>query len=607
MALEQVNTVTLPAIFREIGCWLGKTKKAPPASFQHHFDALAVLKPAAESKNPQAIGRLDDVYVALGREAYEKYGDKAVPKEIAPHLAAALSKRWEYLAILERAGKATDNALDPPRSAARVEEPRLEKAKQKGRFRRAFVRVLCAFAGAMLVFCVSVFATQGLLGSLQGLIDYFQPVVIAVLVSGLVFLFTSQVWKLVRRWWAGRYAATPLSAFFFGACLAVAALVLFEGLLANLRLSETARLIVQIVFVVLTSIAAVEAESIFLRLFDSGTGKNHRRLIALLLASTAYARKKASLTKLYATTFPGLHYRMGKQIASLAETPSGLEDGVAKIRRLEESLAVGGAASVEVGDEKGDAKPSSFANKVVGVVGNVKAAAKQFSRRVQLNAACVWLGRQAVEKFGEKAPPQELQEELFAALHKAEALRAEVDALSKSARIGICTPGRLAFGGAAVALLLLFIAGRTFSGASSADRSASAVEPEATSSRTDDTPRQASSNSRTNDVDPGVAFLQVLMGMAAQQQAQQSFSPPPPVYAPRQPAFGGYGVPPMHGNMQTPASTPASPPQQWEGTCTRCGWTTGRQFFRASNRCIQMQGGGSLCRGVIVWAPAQGR
>ena len=118
MALEQVNTVTLPAIFREIGCWLGKTKKAPPASFQHHFDALAVLKPAAESKNPQAIGRLDDVYVALGREAYEKYGDKAVPKEIAPHLAAALSKRWEYLAILERAGKATDNALDPPRSAA---------------------------------------------------------------------------------------------------------------------------------------------------------------------------------------------------------------------------------------------------------------------------------------------------------------------------------------------------------------------------------------------------------------------------------------------------------------------------------------------------------
>lgn len=53
--------------------------------------------------------------------------------------------------------------------------------RTKGRFRRACTRVFSAFAGALLVFSVSTVASQGILGSIQGLIDYFVPTVFAVL------------------------------------------------------------------------------------------------------------------------------------------------------------------------------------------------------------------------------------------------------------------------------------------------------------------------------------------------------------------------------------------------------------------------------------------
>lgn len=57
--------------------------------------------------------------------------------------------------------------------------------KPKRRFRRACARVFFAFAGALLVFSVSTVASQGILGSIQGLIDYFVPTVFAVLFGGV--------------------------------------------------------------------------------------------------------------------------------------------------------------------------------------------------------------------------------------------------------------------------------------------------------------------------------------------------------------------------------------------------------------------------------------
>lgn len=45
--------------------------------------------------------------------------------------------------------------------------------------------------------------------------------------------------------------------------------------------------------------------------------------------------------------------------------------------------------------------------------------------------------------------------------------------------------------------------------------------------------------------------------------------------------------------------------QMWEGRCTRCGWSTGRQATQGTNRCIQIGGGGVPCGGVVVWSPVQ--
>lgn len=429
--------------------------------------------------------------------------------------------------------------------------------KPRGRFRRACARVFYAFAGALLVFSFSAIASQGILGSIQGLIDYFLPVVVAVLFGGFVFLVTAQVWKLIRRFWANRYSPTPRSAVVFGVCLAIVALVLFEGVLANLRVSSSARSVVQVVLVLLTSVAAVEAEAFFVGLSETSTSKDRHPLIALLLASSEYAQKKASLATLSTTTLPPLYHRIGKRVAKLEKVPSDLAGTVAKIQRLEESLAAGGVAAAEAGAEQTDSKPSGFAGKMVG---NVKSAAKQSSDRVQLNAAYMSLGRQAVEKYGEKAAPKELREQLSVALQKAKALQEEVNALGKSASLGFWTPGRVAFGGIAVAVLLLFGVVRTLSGGGSRNYGGSSTQAAATRTSNDDSSRSASSNTRTNDVDPGVAFMQVLMGMAAQQQQQQ-----------RQ-----YGSPMGNGPAQQQMLCPyCAGTGTKEDNWTKCGWCWG--------------------------------
>lgn len=452
----------------------------------------------------------------------------------------------------------------------------------------------------MLVFALNSLVTRGVIGTLQGLIDAFLPFIVAVAVGGVVFLVTAQLWKLIRRLWAARYASTPRSAFVFGVCLAIVSLVLIEWLLANLRLSSAARTVLQVVLVLLTSIAAVEAEAFFLRLTDSGTRKERHPLIALLFASSEYAKKQAALTSLSTTILPSLYHRIGKRVAKLEKVPQDLAESVAKTRGFEDARA-GKDTSLEA--EPSDTKPNGFAGKMLG---NVRNAAKQSQLLVQLNTAYVTLGRQAVEKYGEKAAPQELREELAAALQKSITLRAELDALSKAAGHSFWTPRRVAIGAACVALVALFVAARSFSGASSKGYGASSTQSASTQTRDEDSARSVSSSARTQDVDPGVAFMQVLMGMAAAQQAQQSFSQGPSYYSPSPPAYGGYAAPQMRTNMSNSASQPAYRRQEWQGTCTRCGWNTGRQVVQGSNRCIQIQGGGALCGGVIVWAPAQG-
>lgn len=101
-ALEQINRVTLPKIYREIGRRVAKSPK-PPASLKHHFDAIARVKPAADAQDAAAVAQVREAYGALGQEAVALYGDKAIPKDIAPLLEDTLAKQRSYSALLQRA------------------------------------------------------------------------------------------------------------------------------------------------------------------------------------------------------------------------------------------------------------------------------------------------------------------------------------------------------------------------------------------------------------------------------------------------------------------------------------------------------------------------
>jgi len=124
-ALEQVNTVTLPKIYREIGRRVAKSPKVPVA-LKHHFDSIARLKPAADAQDAAAVAQLREAYAALGRDAVALYGEKAIPKDIAPLLADAIEKQKEY-------------------SKAVVNQPRPRKQSQK---RAASFLAYAVFAAA---------------------------------------------------------------------------------------------------------------------------------------------------------------------------------------------------------------------------------------------------------------------------------------------------------------------------------------------------------------------------------------------------------------------------------------------------------------------------
>lgn len=119
-ALEQVNSVTLPKIYREIGRRVAKSPKVP-AALKHHFDSLARLKPAADAQDAATVAQLREAYAALGRDAVALYGEKAIPKDVAPLLADALEKQKEY-------SKAGVNQPDPRKQSQKRRTPFLAYA-----------------------------------------------------------------------------------------------------------------------------------------------------------------------------------------------------------------------------------------------------------------------------------------------------------------------------------------------------------------------------------------------------------------------------------------------------------------------------------------------
>lgn len=274
-----------------------------------------------------------------------------------------------------------------------------DAAHVESRLRKACRRVVRAFAGALLVFSGSAIANHGIIGTVQGVIDGFLPIVVALAVGGFVFLVVSWMWKLIRALWATRYSSTARSAFVFGVCLAIAAIVLFEWLLVSLRLSSNVRSVIQCVFVVLTSVVAVESEAAFLALTLDRDDEGRIPLTRVLASSAAFAKKKAHLASLSYTTLPSLYRLVGKRVANLEKVPSKVAEGVATICSLRNALSATEAA--------GGQWPSD--DRSVSVMFTawecVKNSTRRKQLRIQLDAAYVALGRQAVEKYGESAAP----------------------------------------------------------------------------------------------------------------------------------------------------------------------------------------------------------
>jgi len=96
--LGQVPQMTLPKVYREIGRRVARSPKIPSA-LADHIKRIKELTPAANANDPGAISQLREAYEALGRQAYEKFGDKAVSRDIAPHLAAALTREEREVVV----------------------------------------------------------------------------------------------------------------------------------------------------------------------------------------------------------------------------------------------------------------------------------------------------------------------------------------------------------------------------------------------------------------------------------------------------------------------------------------------------------------------------
>lgn len=146
-ALATLNNVTLPKIYHAIGKKIVGLDKLPPdlASHREKIRALeariaarpedattapaegfaakakqlaqqAAQKASKASADAAATMQMHAAYVSLGKAAVEKYGDKSVPKEIAPELQTAkanISQLQEDIAALSVSSR--HGVLTPPR------------------------------------------------------------------------------------------------------------------------------------------------------------------------------------------------------------------------------------------------------------------------------------------------------------------------------------------------------------------------------------------------------------------------------------------------------------------------------------------------------------
>lgn len=178
----------------------------------------------------------------------------------------------------------------------------------------------------------------------------------------------------------------------------------------------------------------------------------------LASATAVLAKKQAELTSLNKVSLPKIFYAVGRHVHQLPELPPELAPHKQRIDQLVSAL---GAMS-EAADED---QPSGFAAKAKQVAQRASKATSDAAKNVQLQAAYVTCGKNAVERFGMQYVPESLQPDLTAAKQRVDTLNAEISELSTAHSTGLFSPQKLLLvGGGILGLLLALILLRSLGG-----------------------------------------------------------------------------------------------------------------------------------------------
>jgi hypothetical protein len=191
---------------------------------------------------------------------------------------------------------------------------------------------------------------------------------------------------------------------------------------------------------------------------DSRLKENAAAVKKLFGTAAQLAQKQAALATLNNVTLPKLYHAIGKRIVGLEKLPPDLLPHRDRIRALEAAIAT-------KPEEPATAPAEGFAAKAKQLA---QAAAQKASKAssdaaatMQIQAAYVALGKDAVEKYGDKAVPKQLVPELESAKSRAKELSTEIEALGAASAVGFLTPRRAAIAGLCLAALLVAVTARS--------------------------------------------------------------------------------------------------------------------------------------------------
>jgi hypothetical protein len=171
-------------------------------------------------------------------------------------------------------------------------------------------------------------------------------------------------------------------------------------------------------------------------------------------AAAKLAQKQTELATLNNVTLPKLYHAIGKRIVGSDKLPADLEHHREKIRHLESGIA---ATPEEIkSDPAGGfaAKAKQFAQQAAQKAAKATGDA---AATVQIQAAYVALGKEAVEKYGDKAVPKEFQSSLSDALRARTSLEDDIRRLQQDSGVTLGSFPRLALMGTALWVLCLFL------------------------------------------------------------------------------------------------------------------------------------------------------